>query len=168
MAILNSKFDIVNVEHVIAPSGLYQVFDAKNPGTINAQGTPQPGSIAPGAIVAYDSTGKADVVSSPDLSAAEPILMWLAVDGDTDFDGRFVRKFMAVNGGVTVKTDQYDVAAYVPGAPLKVNAGKFAPTTGPADKSQRYGHVGPNGLDTVNGVLEVIIPQGGGAQLGKF
>lgn len=164
MTILNSKFDIVNREHPIAPSALVQVFDVKNPGTIDANGTMQPGVIEPGHIVAYDSTGKADLASSPDLSAAEPVLLWVAVDGDTDFSGRFVRRVTAMAGGITVKTDKYAAGTYTPGAPLKVVSGEFSPTTGAGDTAQRYGYVGPAGLDAVNGVLEVIIPQSGGAQ----
>ena len=164
MSLLNSKFDIVSVDNPVAVAALAQVLEVNtlpNP-LFNDNGTPQPGTIAPGMIVKMDTTtGKAVLATTPDISAAHKVLPFVVIEGNTDYAGSFVQKLTVLHGGFTMKTDQYDAGAYTPGLPVTFNAGKVALLANRATE-QLLGFVGPAGLDTVNNVLEVIVPQGAG------
>ena len=52
-----------------------------------------------------------------------------------------------------------EAGAYLPGKLVSFVTGKVRLAT--LDGDQILGAVGPNGLDSVNGVLEVVVPQGG-------
>jgi hypothetical protein len=165
MSLLNSKFDIVNVEHTIALASLAQVLPVTDV-TWNANGTPIAGTIPPGAVVMMDTTGSAVLAQSPDISAANRKLIFITVDGNMDYSGSFVQKITVLHGGLTIETDQYTTGAYTPGLPVTFglsgpNAGKIELMTDRATQ-QLLGFVGPAGLDSTRGVLQVIIPQGAG------
>jgi hypothetical protein len=161
MTLLNSKFDITSVDNPVATAALAQVLPVNNPPALGINGTPQPGSIPPGAIVVMNTSGKAVLATTPDISMAARVLPFIALEGDQDYSGSFVQKLAVVHGGLTCKTDQYNAGSYVPGAPLTFSGGKFSPLTAAATQ-QLIGFVGPAGLDAVNGILEVILPQGAG------
>ena len=162
MSILNSKFDIVSVDNPVALAALAQVLTVPGGMTLNSEGTPIAGTIAPGAIVRMDATtGEAVLATTADVVAARlnAVMVFVAIDGNKDFSGSFVQKLTVLHGGFTMLTDQYDAGAYTPGKPVSFNAGKIKLA---AATDQFIGVVGPAGLDAVNGVLQVIVPQGGG------
>lgn len=159
MSLLNSKFDIVSVDNPTSLASLAQVLPVDSPPALGLNGTPQPGTIPPGAIVTMNTTGKAVLAT---VSSA-PQLVFVTVDGNTDFSGAFVQKLTCLHGGVTIKTDQFVAGAYLPGNPVTFDTGKIKLPS--AAGQQIIGFVGPGGLNTVDGVLEVILPQGAGVGL---
>ena len=161
MSLLNSKFDIVSVDNPLAVAALAQVLEVDNPPAIGVNGTPTPGTIPPGAIVMMNSSGKAVLATSINPLAALPVLPFVTIDGNMDYSGAFVQKLTVFAGGYTMKTDQYTNAAFLPGLPVTFAAGKVVlMVIGDLGIKQVFGFVGPGGLDTVEGVLEVIVPQG--------
>lgn len=161
MSLLNSKFDLVSVDNPVALAALAQVLSVSSPPspTLNANGTPVAGTIFPGAVVKMDSSGKAVLATTPDLSADPKVLPFIAIDGNVDYSGAWTQRLTVLQGGFTMKTDQYDPdPPYVAGDALTFSGGKLTKKVS-ADQ-QGYGWVGPEGEDTVNGVLHVIVPQG--------
>lgn len=161
MSLLNSKFDIVSVDNPLAVSALAQVLEVDNPPALGSNGTPQPGTIPPGAIVKMNTSGKAVLATTPALGTpgTMPVLPFVTIDGNMDFSGSFVQKLTVFAGGYTMNTDQYNVTSYTPGAPVTFDTGKVRPAVA---GDQLFGFVGPAGLDSVEGVLQVIVPQGAG------
>lgn len=161
MSILSSKFDIVSVDNPVALAALAQVLNVAGGMTLNGEGTPVAGVIPAGAIVTMNAvTGNAELATTADVVAARlnTKMVFVTIDGNKDFSGAFVQKLTVLHGGFTMLTDQYDAGAYVPGALVSFNAGKIKLA---AATDQFIGVVGPAGLDAVNGVLQVIVPQGG-------
>lgn len=168
MSILNSKFDIVSVDNPVALAALAQVLTVPGGMTLNSEGTPVAGVIPAGAIVRMDAvTGEAVLATTGDVStnvaanAQNKVMTFVTIDGNKDFSGSFVQKLTVLHGGFTMLTDQYLAGAYTPGKQVSFDTGKIK--LADADGSdQIIGVVGPAGLDAVNGVLQVIVPQGGG------
>jgi uncharacterized protein YaiE (UPF0345 family) len=162
MSLLNSKFDIVSVDNPVALAALAQVLPVNSPPSpsVGTNGTPTAGVIPPGAMVVLNTSGKAVLATTLDLTMVDPQCVFVTIDGNTDFSGAFVQKLTCLHGGVTIKTDQYDAGAYLPGLAVTVNNGKIKLKS--AATQQIVGFVGPNGLDAVEGVLEVMLVQGGG------
>lgn len=167
MSILTSKFDIVSVDNPVALAALAQVLKVPGGMALNAEGTPVAGTIPAGSVVTMNASGEAVLATTGDVStnvainAQNRIMVFVTIDGNKDFTGSFVQKLTVLHGGFTMLTDQYDAGAYAPGKLVSFNAGKVK--LADADGSdQILGVVGPAGLDSVNGVLEVIVPQGGG------
>jgi hypothetical protein len=159
MSLLNSKFDIVSVDNPVALAALAQVLPVDSPPPLGLNGTPQAGTIPPGAIVVMNSSGKAVLGST----GATKQLVFVTVDGNTDFSGAFVQKLTCLHGGVTIKTDQFLAGAYLPGLAVSFSAGKVKLFDSAAlVPEQIIGFVGPGGLNSVDGILEVILPQGAG------
>ena len=165
MSLLNSKFDIQSVDNPLAVAALAQVLEVLNPPALGTNGTPQPGTIPPGAIVKMDtSTGKAVLASTPDIStSANVVLPFVTIDGNMDYSGSFVEKITVFAGGYTMVTDQYDLngGSFTLGAPVTFLNGKVIPMTNKVTQ-QLFGFVGPKGLDATAGTLQVIVPQGAG------
>lgn len=157
MSLLASQFDIVSVDNPVALAALAQVLAVPGGMTVNVNGTPVAGSIPPGTIVRMDVDGTALVATTPNISSADPLLVFVTVDGNTDFSGSFVQKLTVLHGGFTMMTDQYNAGAYVSGTPVSFTSGKIKLA---ATNDQVIGFVGPAGLDSVLGVLQVIMPQG--------
>jgi hypothetical protein len=184
MSLLASKFDIQSVDNPLAVAALAQVLEVAvgatsglySGGTVATDfsgGTPLTGavSIPPGTIVEIASTGLAAVATSTVagtelVAPGVPKLLFVAIDGNTDYSGAFVRKVTVLHGGMTIVTDQYltSVAGYVPGEPVHVVAGKIAraDSAGAIVGARTFGFVGPLGLNVATGVLQVIVPQGAG------
>jgi hypothetical protein len=162
MSLLNSNFDIItNDPHACALAGLMLMIPVASPPAPAVSGTPTPGVIGAGTIVAMDANGEA-VVADGAVNVA-PSMLFVAVDGDKDNDGAFVHVLTCLQGGGEILTEQYASGVFVPGNPLAcgtgADVGKFVVPAGSATE-QLYGIVGPLGLDTVKGVLDVLIPQG--------
>ena len=158
MSILNSKFDIVSVDNPVALAALAQVLTVPGGMTLNSEGTPVAGVIPAGAIVTMDTDGTAILATTADVTTRlNAKMVFVAIDGNKDFSGAFVQKLTVLQGGFTMLTDQYDSFAYTPGMLVTFNAGKIKEA---GATSQFIGVVGPAGLDSVNGVLQVIVPQG--------
>lgn len=180
MTALNSKFNFRGHDpHPAAKASLatvLKVHGALGPySTPGGSGTPVPGPIFRGAIVMMNLAGEAvladnDVTVIPYQASTTKTPFFVAVDGDQDFDGAFVHKVTALQGGMEIITDQFTPnAGLVPGAPVRPgatstgDAGKFrlaAPSIVPGADEQVYGYVGSEGYNTVTGLLHVIIPQG--------
>jgi hypothetical protein len=168
MSLLNSKFDIVSVDNPMALAAIAQVLKVNNPPAIGSNGTPQPGVIPPGAIIEMNSAGEAVLAAAVDIVAA-PLtakLAFVTLDGNTDLSGSFVQKLTVLAGGFTMLTDQFvSGPAFLPGSqvsygPAGATAGKVVART--VATQPLLGVVGPAGLNSVTGVLQVIVPQGAG------
>lgn len=167
MSLLNSKFDIVSVDNPQALAAIGQVLKVNNPPALGLNGTPTAGVIPPGAIIEMNTSGLAVLADAVDVSAA-PLtakMAFVTLDGNTDLSGAFVQKLTVLHGGFTMLTDQFVAGpAFLPGSQVSygagVNAGKVIART--AVTQPLLGVVGPAGLDSVNGVLQVIVPQGAG------
>lgn len=164
MSLLNSKFDIVSVDNPLAVAALAQVLEVNslpNP-LFNTNGTALPGTIPPGAIVKMDTTtGKAVLATTPVIDAANKVLAFVTIDGNMDYSGAFVQKITVLHGGFTMVTDQYTTGGLFPGLPLTFDSGKCKLLTDIVHE-QLFGFVGPAGENTVDGTLQVIVPQGCG------
>ena len=160
-------FDITTRDpHPNALAGLMVILDVLNPPAVSGSGTPTPGTIVKGNVLEMDpSTGKAILGDSIGHTATTPKLYVFAVDGDTDLDGAFLHKVTCVEGGMQMKTDQYELGAgsYDPGVALTVGtvgsgtAGQLTILTGAGEPL--LGFVGPGGV-LPDGSLDVIVPQG--------
>jgi hypothetical protein len=165
MSILTSGFDVIThdpLEH--SKAGLAMVLSVYGAPAPSSSGTPTAGTIPAGSIVVMDANGLAIPADNDDATTHAPKLMFVTVDGDMDYDGSFVHKITCVQGGIEILTDQYLAASYAPGAMLTCGqasatacVGKFRAA---ASGEQIYGVVGPLGLNSTKGVLDVIIPQG--------
>jgi hypothetical protein len=165
-------FDFAGADpHAAAKAGLLttlEVEGAPGPyGSLPASGTPLPGPIPPGSIVIMNTSGKAELADNDDASTDFPVMMYVAVDGDQDYDGCFVHTVTCIHGGFEFFTDQYVTAVYTPGDALTCGEAGPPDTTGTfraaAKGEQIYGFVGAKGLVTDadgNAVLYIIIPQG--------
>ena len=162
MSLLNSKFDIQSVDNPLAVAALAQVLAVNNPPALGTSGTPQPGTIPPGAIVVMDNSGGGTAVlaTAPAYSLNAPLLAFVTIDGNMDFSGSFVEKITVFAGGYTMVTDQFSAGTYHPGDPVSFASGKICVM--PATPTQLFGFVGPAGYDSVAGTLQVIVPQGAG------
>jgi hypothetical protein len=110
-----------------------------------------------------DANGEAIPADNDDASTDAPCMMFVAVDGDVDYDGAFVHKITCIAGGSRYVVENYVAAAYTPGQMLTCgHAGgtSVGQWRAAAAGEQIYGVVGPDGLDAVNNILDVIVPQG--------
>ena len=166
MTMLTSQFDICSVDNPMVLSALAQTLPVDSPPGLDANGTPQAGTIPAGTVVQMNVAGNAIPASTPDISAANRVLAFVAIDGNVDFDGRFVEVLTVLHGGFTMWTDQFVAGAYQPGLPVSFGitvAGKVELLTSRTTQ-QLLGFVGPSGLDTTTtpNRLQVIVPQGAG------
>ena len=172
MSLLNSQFDVISRDpHKNALAGLMVVLDvygATSPySALPASGTPVAGVIPAGAIVVMNTSGQAILANNDHTPTNFPCLMFITVDGDMDYDGSFVHKLTCIQGGGEFKLDTGNFVAdtYLSGEMLTCGD-----DTGVTDESgmfrhaatdeQIYGIVGPDGYDSVNDTLSIIIPQG--------
>lgn len=170
MTILTSQFDVISRDpHPNARAGLMVVLDVNNPpspySSLPASGTPVAGDIPAGAIVVMNSSGKAILADNDDASTNAPQMFFITVDGDQDLDGAFVHKLTCIQGGgeFLLDTGNFESDTYAPGDLLTCgdaagsSEGQFRKA---ASGEQIYGMVGPDGYDSVNDTLAIIIPQG--------
>lgn len=136
MALLNSKFDILRGY----PNGsaLVWPFDIKKTGSPLAAV-----SLNGGVLVTTELQGTktvVDLATTPDLSSADPVPVWLVLEGNDDYSGEFMDKVQAakVGTGIIWETDQYEAGSYTPGTPVSFNAGKLKVK---ATNNQIIGHV---------------------------
>jgi hypothetical protein len=163
MTLLASKFDIVTCDPhpaALASLGLtLDVYDAAGP---DAYGTPVAGSIQAGMICIMDSanSGEAIVADNDDAKTNAPCLMFIAVDGNADYDGSFTGKCTFIQGGVRIKAPYYVSTSYTIGDILTCDNTTGGSFRAAAQGESCYGVVGPLGLNSTDAVLDVIIPQG--------
>ena len=159
-------FDITTRDpHPNALAGLMVILDVKNPPPVGLGGTPTPGTIVKGNVLMMDSAdGKAILGDSAlHIPATAPQMYVFEVDGDTDLDGAFLHRVTCIEGGMQMKTDQYDTGggAYLAGEALTVGTGAqvgiLVHLAGLAEPL--LGFVGPGGV-LPDGSLDVIVPQG--------
>lgn len=129
------------------------------PGVPDASGTLTPGTILPGHFVMMDSSGNMVLATSPDLNAANSVMMWMVVTGDNDYSGMASGKINCVHGGVRADTERFDPAqTYTPGIPLIAVAGVLTPKVF-GDNRQIVAYVGPTHVS--NAKLDIYTVQGG-------
>ena len=178
MTALESTFDIISHDpHPNARAGLMTVLDVEGAiGPYGAgapyTGTPVPGSIYPGMIVVMNNAGNAEIANNnpaPPGNVAFPAMLFVAIDGDRDFDGAFVHRITCIQGGMEIVTDLYvPNPALLPGVMLTCGDDVAAPPDYSGyfriavKGEQIYGMVGSDGIDaTVTpSTLHIIIPQG--------
>jgi hypothetical protein len=163
MTLFASKFDITTCDpHPAALASLGLTLDVYGALGPDSEGSPRAGSIYAGMICVMDAahTGKAIVADNDDSLTNAPCLMFIAVDGNADYDGSFTGKCTFIQGGVRVKAPYYVSASYTIGDILTCDNTTGGYFRAAAQGESCYGVVGPNGLDATNAVLDVIIPQG--------
>lgn len=89
-----------------------------------------PVSLPGGTLVTQELSGTETVVdkaTTPDLSSADPIQVWLVMEGNDDYSGEYVEKVQAVRlgSGVIWSTGEYTAGSYTPGTPVSFSAGKI-------------------------------------------
>jgi hypothetical protein len=121
MSILNSKFDILrgypNGSALVWPFAIKKV-----------AGTPV--ALPAGTLVTQELSGAetvVDLATTPDVSSADPIEVWLVVEGNDDFSGEFVKKCATAKpgSGLIWETDAFAAGSYTPGTPVSFNAGQI-------------------------------------------
>ena len=123
MSLLNGKFDI--------PRGYPHGSALAEPFAIKKTGAPlAPVTLAQGKLVTQELQSGAtvmDLATTPDLSGADPIDVWLVVEGNDDYSGEYVEKIMAVkcSSGVIWETDDFAAGAYTPGLPVTFDGGQL-------------------------------------------
>ena len=123
------------------------------PGTPDAFGVIQPGTIAPGTVVELNGDANWIAGTSSVVDAAMPKALFFVHEGSVDLVGRNLGKLTALRGLARFLTSYYNGTGFVPGSPLVANAGRFeAKVFG--DKKQVVGYVGPDAER--NGRLDVI------------
>jgi hypothetical protein len=121
--LLNSKFDVTR--------GYPNGSALAEPFAIKKTGSPLvPVSLPLGTLITQELQSGATVVdaaTTPDLSSADPIDVWLVVEGNDDYSGEYVEKVMAVKclSGVIWETDQFAAGSYTPGTPVSFSAGQL-------------------------------------------
>lgn len=121
MAILTSKFDF----HRGYPNGsaLAEPFTAKTNAGVAV-------SLPGGTLVTQENQSGVtvmDAATTPDLSSADPIQVWLVMEGNDDYSGEYVGGGQAcrVGSGIIWSTDQYTAGSYTPGTSVSFSAGKL-------------------------------------------
>jgi len=81
-----------------------------------------------------------DKATTPNLSSADPIDVWLVVEGNDDYSGEYTGKLMACKcmSGVIWDTNQYVAGSYVAGTPVSFSGGLLKVK---AANEQIIGHV---------------------------
>lgn len=149
MALLNSKFD--------TPRGYPNGSALAEPFKIKKTGSPlAPVSLPQGSLITQeDQSGETvmDLATTPDLSVADPIDVWVVVEGNDDYSGEYVEKVMACKcgSGLIWETDQFAAGSYPPGTPLSFSAGELKVK---AANEQIIGHV-LDDLTTSKGTIRV-------------
>jgi len=121
MSILTSKFDILRGY----PNGSALTW----PFIIKKVGSPlAPAAIPAGSLVTQELQNGQTVVNlatTPNLSVADPIDVWLVVEGNDDYSGQYVEKVAAAKPGTGViwETDQFAAGSYTPGTPVSFSSG---------------------------------------------
>jgi hypothetical protein len=169
---LSQKFNLSGRDPINgAKAGIYESFTpvevlnayalGTGPGVPDDNGTIVAGTIEPGHVVAQASSGAVQLATSPDLSSANAIMMFVVFSGDDDFSGASSGTVNCFHGGARFDTEKFDSAqSYTPGAALIVSAGVLTPKV-VGDHAQILGFVGPRGV--LNGVLDVFMPQSTGS-----
>jgi hypothetical protein len=122
MALLNSKFDITrgypNGSALAEPFAIIKIGSPLAPKAI-PQGKIVTQSLQSGVTVM-------DVATSPNLSVADPIQVWLVVESNDDFSGTFVGKLNAIllGTGVIWETTDFAAGSYPPGTAVSFSAGQ--------------------------------------------
>jgi len=89
-----------------------------------------PVTLAAGTVVTPQIDGSIDRATSP-AAATDPIPVWVVVEGNDDFSGRFLGKAVCVRSNVELRLDpaNFVAGAYVPGSPLSFVNGQFVLAT---------------------------------------
>ena len=169
---LSQKFNLSGRDPINgAKAGIYESFapvevlnayaTGTGPGVPDDNGTIVAGTILPGHVVALTAAGAVDFTTSPNLSSANTMMLFVVFSGDDDFSGAVSGQVNCFHGGARFDTERFDTAqSYTPGAALIVSAGILTPKV-VGDHAQILGFVGPRGV--LNGVLDVFMPQSTGS-----
>lgn len=126
------------------------------PGTPDASGALQAGTIQAGSIVMLDPADSTWIAgTSPLVSAALPKPLYFVHEGDADLTGRQVGKLTALRGLARFLTTAVSGSSFPVNGPLIANAGNFEIKVFD-DHKQIVGWVGPLGFDATNGILDVV------------
>lgn len=87
-------------------------------------------SLPGGSLVTQELQGTETVVdkaTTPDLSAADPIQVWLVMEGNDDYSGEFTGMCMCtlLGSGIAWETGEYEAGAYPPGTAVSFTDGKI-------------------------------------------
>ena len=170
MSLLNSAFDIVSVDNPVALAAIAIVLPVDSSilpsPAFNTNGTPsQAGTIPPGTVVTYNSSGNAILattatdVTTAATRATNMLPTFVVIDGNQDFSGSFTQKVTCLMGGFTMLTDQYNgtLSTFTPGKWVTFSSGKISVIA--TQTNQILGVVGPAGFDSVANTVQVIVPQ---------
>jgi hypothetical protein len=123
MALLNSKFD--------TPRGYPNGSALAEPFKIKKTGSPlAPVTLGQGSLITQELQNNETVMdkaTSPLLNEADPIDVWVVVEGNDDYSGEYVEKVMACKcgSGLIWETDDFATGSYPPGTALSFSAGQL-------------------------------------------
>jgi hypothetical protein len=129
MSILNTrKFDILR--GYPNGSGLVWPFQIKKEGSPLAEKSIPQGSIVTQELQSGETV--VDLATSANLAAADPVDMYLVVEGNDDYSGEFVGKCNTVRLGTGIiwEADDYAAGSYTPGTPVMATGGQVQVKTG--------------------------------------
>ena len=115
--------------------------------------------LTPGMVVNYDpSTGTAIAATTPDLTGADAIPVWVVIESNTDFSGQFLQKVVCIRANAVLRLDPSNITtgSYTRGALLSFATGIW---TVAATKNQVIGEVLEDNR-TVDGTLKVYYSGG--------
>jgi len=119
MALLNNKFDVLRGWP--REGALDESFLAKVTAGV-------PVTLPPGTVVTQQSAdGSVDVASSPNVSIADALPVWVVVESNADFSGQFVGKVVCLRANAMFRLDPSNFAAgvYTPGTLVSFSAGQW-------------------------------------------
>lgn len=146
MANLDDKFDVLKGWE---PGGDASVDQSFPPEVIT--GTPV--TLLPGTLVTLDSSGFVNAATTPDITAADPLPIYVVVEGNgDDYSAQFVEKVVCLRGKLTVRTDKLAAAqTFAVGSPVSFDTGLL---TDKAATEQIVGYVIANNVGT-DGTIDV-------------
>jgi len=153
MSVLTSKFDILR--GYPNGSGTPWSFPIKMNGTV-------PYSVYAGTIVTQESQNNktvAALATTPNTGSAEPIQMWLTVEGNDDFSGQFVVgcNTVLLSSGIVWETDVFTAGTYAVGGAVSVSGGKVQDR---GSNEQTIAYVLENNIATKGTITLVGAPWG--------
>jgi len=117
MALLNNKFDVLRGWP--REGALDESFVAKVTAGV-------PVTLPPGTVVhQLSADGSVDVATTPNVSIADPLPVWVVVESNADFSGKFVGKVVCLRANAMFKLDpaNYSAGVYNPGVLVSFSAG---------------------------------------------
>ena len=148
MAALNDKFDVIRGWEPGGDASVDQSLPIHKVAGVMV-------TLLPGYIVEVAPGGDIDVSTSPNLAIADPIQVYVVLEGNgSDLSPRFLEKATVLRGKLTLKTDKVQPAqVFAVGSPVSFSSGLLKDK---AANEQIIGYVLANNL-TSDGTINVEV-----------